>query len=180
MAVKKTWYEIISPSMFGSVSIGETMAFEPKNLIGRKIKVNITELGKQYQKFFMKLIFKIDNIEGSKAHTNFVGHEVTTERIYRMVQRRVRRVDCIVDTKTSDNVKIRLKVILILVRRVGTSVKNDARAKAKESVERLVKDMTLEALVKSMIEDQLQKNIREECKKIYPVGQIEVRKSEVM
>ncbi len=180
MAVKKTWYEVIAPKMFGEVVVGQTPAFEPKNLIGRNIKVNLTELGNEYSKFYMKMVFKIDNVDGTKAHTKFVGHDVTSERIYRMVQRRTRRVDCITDVTTSDGQKIRLKVIAILVRRVGTSTKDLARAKIKGTMEKFVSGITLEALVQSILNDEFQKIIREETKKIYPVGAVEVRKSELM
>ena len=180
MALKKTWYEIVAPKMFGEVIIGNTLAFDPKNLIGRNIKVNLNELGREYSKFYMKMIFKIENIDGTKALTRFAGHDVTTERIYRMVQRRTRRVDCIVDTQTNDGQKIRLKVIAILVKRVGTSVKDNVRKKIKEIVENFVKDVTLEALIKSIVNDELQKIVREDSKKIYPIGAVEVRKSELL
>ncbi len=180
MAVKKTWYEIVAPKMFGEVPIGETMVFDPKNLIGRNIKVNLTDLGKDYQKFFMKMVFKIDNVEKNKASTKFVGHDVTYERIYRMVQRRTRRVDCIADFTTSDGQKIRLKIIVILTRRVGTSIKDVVRAKIKEVTEKYVAGIELEPLIKSIITDQLQRVIKEDCKKIYPIGQVELRKSELL
>ncbi|MBI5332793.1 MAG: 30S ribosomal protein S3ae [Candidatus Aenigmarchaeota archaeon] len=180
MAIKKQWYDIVAPIMFGEVVVGETMAFDPKNLVGRKIKVNLTELGKDYQKFFMKMIFKIEAVDKSRALTKFVGHDVTAERIYRMVQRRARRVDCVTDVKTSDGIQVRLKAIVILTQRVGTSVKNAAREKAKKVIENFVSGITLEVLIKSIIDDQLQKMIREECKKIYPVGAVEIRKSELL
>ncbi|MBI4895028.1 MAG: hypothetical protein HY831_00910 [Candidatus Aenigmarchaeota archaeon] len=180
MAVKKTWYEIVAPKMFGEVPIGETLVFEPKNLIGRNIKVNLTDLGKEYSKFFMKMVFKVDNVEKNRASTRFVGHDVTSERIYRMVQRRARRVDCIADFTTADKQKIRLKIIAILTRRVGTSIKDVVRAKIKEVTEKYVSNIELEPLVKSIIADHLQRTIKEECKKIYPIGQVELRKSELL
>ena len=180
MAIKKSWYEIVAPKMFGEAVIGETPAFDPKTLVGRNIKVNLTELGKDYQKFFMKMIFKIESVDKSRVLTKFIGHDVTAERIYRMVQRRARRVDCVVDIKTSDDVKIRLKIIAILAQRIGTSIKDAARKKIKKTVENFVSGLTLEVLIKSIIDDQLQKIIKEECKKIYPVSAVEIRKSEIL
>lgn len=180
MAIKKTWYDITAPKMFGEMPIGETMAFDSKNIIGRKISVNLSDLGKEYSKFFMKMVFKVDSVDKTKASTVFVGHDITAERIYRMVQRRARRVDCVADFKTADDVKIRIKIILILTKRVGTSIKNVVRTKMKEAAEKFVNGVTLEALVKAIISDQFQKAVREDCKKIYPVGAVEIRKSEVL
>ena len=89
LAIKKQWYEIVAPKMFGEKVVGETLAVEPKQLIGRKIETNLVELSKDFSKFYVKLHFQINNVEGNKAYTKLVGHDVMRERIYRMVKRRV-------------------------------------------------------------------------------------------
>ncbi len=180
MALKKTWYEIIAPEMFGNKVLGETLAVDSRQLVGRNISVSIMELGRDFQKFYIKLNLKIDRVEGSRAYTRFVGHEVITERIYRMVQRRTRRVDCIQEAATKDGEKIRVKTILILSRRVGTSIKYEVRAKLKETVKSAVGEKTLSELMNMIINDELQRAVWSECRKIYPVSAVEIRKTEVM
>ncbi|MBI5061436.1 MAG: 30S ribosomal protein S3ae [Candidatus Aenigmarchaeota archaeon] len=179
MALKKTWYEIVAPEMFGSKVVGETLAVDAKQIVGRKISISLLEFGRDFQKFYIKLNLKIQKVEGGKAYAEFVGHEVIAERLYRMVQRRTRRVDCIQETTTKDGKKLRVKTIMILSRRVGTSIKHKARAKLKETVEAIVKEKSLEELIKMIIDDELQRQIWSECKKIYPVSAVEIRKTEV-
>jgi ribosomal protein S3AE len=41
VAVKKIWYDIVAPEMFGSTVIGQTLAAEPKQLVGRVRKPEI-------------------------------------------------------------------------------------------------------------------------------------------
>ncbi len=114
MALKKQWYEIVSPKAFDEKIVGETLAVEPKHLIGRKVTFSMLELNKDYTNFYVKVHFKIDNVDGMRAHTKFVGHEIMRERIYRMVQHRTRRVDCVQDITTKDNVRIRIKTVFTL------------------------------------------------------------------
>ena len=38
---KKTWVKILSPAIFGQKEIGETIVFEPKKLVGKKIDTNL-------------------------------------------------------------------------------------------------------------------------------------------
>ncbi len=180
MALKKQWYEIISPKAFGEKTLGETPAADPKSLIGRRIAVSLLELSRDYQKFYIKLLFQVDSVQGTKAHTRVVGHDIMRERIYRMVQRRVRRVDAIQDVTTKDGAKVRIKTVFVLIRRVGTSIKSATRKKAKEIIDASAKEKTLEELIQMMILGELQQTIRKECSKISPLGNIEIRKSEIV
>lgn len=180
MAVKKQWYEILAPKLFEERVIGETLAAEPKQLVGRVVEVSLLELSKDYSKFYIKLKFQIDRVDGNKAYTIFAGHEIMRERIYRMVQRRVRRVDLIQDLRTKDGVLIRVKTLFVLIRRVNTSIKASARTKAGEIVEKAVKESTLDELIKLIVTGELTSSIRKECNKISPVGNVEIRKSEIL
>jgi len=180
MALKKTWYEIVAPKMFDEAVIGHTLASDPKQLKNRKIKISLADINRSYSKFYMKMHFQIHDVKGTKALSKFTGHNCTTERMYRMVQRRTRRVDAVQKCTTKDDVKIRIKSILILVKRTSTSTKDSVRTKMKDVVENYVKQKSLEELMKDIINDELQKKIRSECKKIYPVGAVEIRSSEVL
>ena len=88
--------------MFGSKVIGETPAFDSKNVIGRIYEASLVELTGNMNKFYIKVKLKIHKIDGFKAYTIFVGHEYTRDRIYRLVQRRSERIDVIKDIKLKD------------------------------------------------------------------------------
>lgn len=179
MALKKQWYEIVSPKMFGERVIGETLAVDPKQLVGRSFEASIVEVSNDFSRFFVKLNFKISEVSGSKALTKLVGHDVMNERIYRMVQRHVRRVDVIQDVVTKDGVKLRVKTVFTLARRVNTALKKAARKVAREIVDAEAKKTAFEQLMQSVIKGDLQHKIRKECGKIYPVANVEIRKTEV-
>jgi small subunit ribosomal protein S3Ae len=180
MALKKKWYEIMSPKMFGEKVVGETLSVDPSSLIGRKVEVSLLELSNNYQRFHVKAQFQIMHVEGDRAFTKFVGHDIMRERLYRMVQRYGRRIDCVQDVTTKDGVRMRVKTVFMLIKRVGTSMKNECRAEAKSIIERIANDTKFEDFVGMIIEGILQQQVRKEVTKLYPVGNIEVRKTEVL
>ena len=107
IAIKKIWYEIIAPKFFGEVPVGETPAADPKQLIGRVIKVCMADIDKRSPKFYLKMVFRVESVEGTKAFTKLIGHDIMYERIYRMVQRRSSRIDCVETIVTKDGVKLK-------------------------------------------------------------------------
>jgi len=180
MAIKKQWYEIMSPKLFGEKVVGETLAVDPKNLIGRKVAVSLMEVSRNYSKFYIKLDLQIDRVEGGKAFTKFVGHDIMRERVYRMVQRHGRRVDVIQDVVTKDGVKLRIKTVFMLMSRVGTSTKNSARSVAKEFINNFAGEKKFEELVELIIRGDLQSHLQKECSRVYPVSGMEIRKTELL
>lgn len=179
MAIKKNWYEIEAPIFFKGQIIGETPASDPKYLVGRTVSISLADLVQDAKRFYLKFNFRIVNVDG-KAKTIFTGHDVTYERIYRMVQRHSRRIDCIQDAELADGARIRVKTILVIPKLVSTSVKDSVRKKMKSAVEKVLSSSTTENFMRMLIDGSLQSAIREECKKVYPVGPIEIRKSEVL
>lgn len=180
MALKKQWYEIVAPKLFSEKVVAETPAVEPKHLVGRKLEVSILEFMKDYSKFYIKLIMQIDRVEGQKAYTKLVGHDIMRERIYRMVRRYGRRVDVIEDVKTKDGINVRIKVVFVLIKRVGKSKKDITRAVARQKIKDMISVLTFEELMNMILSGELANEIRKEASKAYPIAAIEIRKTEVI
>jgi len=156
------------------------LASDPKQLLGRIIDVSLMDISRDFSRFYIKLVFQITNVNGSQAHTKFIGHDTMYERIYRMVQRHSRRVDVIQDVTTKDGIRVRVKTIFTLLRRINTSIKQDARTLAREIIERAAHENTFEDFMDMVLKWELQQIIRTSCGKIYPLGNIEIRKTEIL
>ena len=180
MAVKKTWYEIVAPEMFGGKPIGETLAADSRQLVGRKIDVSLMDISDSYSKFFVKVRLRIDKIDGNRAYTKLVGHDVLRERVYRMVQRHGRRVDAIQDVVTKDGVHVRVKTVFMLIKRVGSSTKDATRKLTRELIEEAAAKSTFEEFVNAIISGDLQHKLRKDASKVYPIGSIEIRRTEII
>lgn len=180
MAVKKQWYEIVTPEIFGNRVVGETLAVDPRQLVGRTINVNLLELSKNYSKFYVKVRLQIEKVDGNRAQTKLMGHDCMRERIYRMVQRHGRRVDAIQDVTTKDGVKLRVKTVFMLIKRVGASTKDATRKMMRDLVDEAAAKSSFDEFINTVITGDLQHKLKKDCSKIYPIGSIEIRKTEVM
>jgi small subunit ribosomal protein S3Ae len=184
MAVKKgklkKWFVIIAPKYFGEKEIGTTLASEESSLIGRRIEVSPVELTNDMSKYYMKLIFKITKVEGEKAFTEFDGSECMRDYISRMVLHKVRRIDVIQDLVTKDGKKIRVKSLAIARKKMTSSIEKVVRKEIEKMMKEIVENSLLEEFVKKILSDEIKNKILKEIKKIYPLRNFEIRKTEML
>jgi len=194
----KVWYTIIAPETFSSKELGMTPANEPEKVIGRIAESTLYDLTGNFKKMHVKLYFKINRIQGTNAFTRFIGHDMTTDYIRRMVRRRrsridsifnvetseVRRrrsrIDSIFNVETSDGYRMRVKVIAVPDKRIKSSIKSALRKAIAELLTAKAKEMTFSEYVKYILMDEARKDLIHFLKPIYPVRRIEIRKSEVL
>lgn len=182
--VKKTkakhWFTIIGPDYLGNLELGKTLAAEPESLIGRRITVSLLELTNDFSKYYMKFTFKIKKVEGDKAFADFDGSECLRDYISRMVLRKIRRIDTIQDLKTTDGVKIRVKGLTIVSRKINSKTKKIMRKRVSEIIKEEVENSKISDFVKKIIDNSIKNRVMQEARKIYPVRNFEIRKTEVL
>jgi len=179
-AKSKKWYKILAPRELGNIEIGETLSSDPNYLIGRRITLNGLEIDESTNKFYMKFYFRIDKVEGDRAYTLFDGSECLRDYISRMVVRRVTRIDVVQDVKMKDGVVIRVKSIIVVPRKATSTVKKSIRKTVKEIVEKEVSSRELKDMIGILLTDSLKEKVLKEIKKIYPIRNYEIRKTEVI
>jgi small subunit ribosomal protein S3Ae len=183
MAVKKgklkKWFTIFAPKYFGEKEIGMTLASDENSLIGRRIEVSPVELTGDMSKYYLKLIFKIIRVEDEKAFTEFDGSECTRDYISRLVLHKVRRVDIIQDLVTKDGKKIRVKSLAIARKKMASSIEKVIRKEIEKILKNDIENSLLEEFVKKILSDEIKNKVLKEIKKIYPLRNFEIRKTEV-
>ena len=182
--VKKTkakqWIKILAPSMFGNREIGHTLSSEPEKIIGRRITVSAIDVLNDYNKYYLKLSFKIKEFKDNKAISEFDGFECTRDYIARMVVRRVRRIDSVVDVETKDHRRLRVKMIIVTRKKIKKVAEKEMRKMVnKIIVDQLGSDTFVNA-VKKLISDKFKDQVQEKLRKIYPIRYFEFRKLEVL
>lgn len=175
----KEWYEITAPKMFNNKKLGVTPTSDPEELKGRTIEIGLNRLVPNTSKYFYKMKFQINEINGNKANTKFIGHSVSRDIISRMVRRGVRRVDARIETETKDKKKIIVKIISVTLKRVTSSVKNSVRKVISNTVKETVSKLNFDEFVGKIIKDEFQNQIRSRVSKTYPLRGLEINKTEV-
>lgn len=176
----KEWYTIHAPQMFNEVVIGETPSADPEYVIGRTSEVTVQDLTGDFSKMHIKLKFKIKEVDGHDAKTAFTGHELTSDYVRRLTRRKKTKTDHVVDVTTSDNYVVRVKTMSIAERRIQTSQEIGMRQVIEKTLKTLASEMTVAALVKTIISGDLAKDLAKACRIIIPMKRIEIRKTEVL
>ena len=175
----KQWYTIIAPKFFDEMEIGKTISGTPEGLVGKVVNVNAIELTNDINKYYLKLKFKINSVNGDKAFTQFFGSECLQDYVSRMVLHRVRRIDSVQDLKTTDNVKIRVKGLTIVSKKMKSSIAVKIREFVSDAVKKEVENSTIEEFLQSMLSNEIKNKILREGRRIYPIRNFEIRKTEV-
>jgi len=176
----KTWYTILAPPSFDNVTIADTLADKPVNLINRVTEVSLQDLTNDFRKSHIKLYFKIHNVEETNAHTQFVGHTLTSDYLRRMIRRKRSKIDGVYDATTRDGATIRVKPFATTDKRIQNSQRKIVRETMKKTILDRAKVSTLSEFMESTIDGKIGSDIYKNCKKLYPVKRVEVYKTQVL
>ena len=173
----KKWYRVYVPEAFGKVEIGDTISADPENVIGRVMTTTFNEIAQDYSKSHIKMRFKINNVAGDVAYTEFVGHEVTRDYLRSMVKRRTSRIDTILPLLTRDGKLLRVTVVCLTLTRADQSQVHAIRQTVAQMLTAKATESDFDTLVREIVSGDLARDIFKTVKTIYPMRRVEITKS---
>ena len=177
----KRWYTIRAPRDPWKVqNIGDTIGESDEHVMGRVYEMTQQEFSGDFTKMHVILRFRVTDCVGQDALTTFIGHHHQTDHVRRQVRRYRGKVDDVVDVVTTDGYLIRIKPLIITQKRVQTSVKSDIRNKARDIIVTNAAKMTYSQIQTAMLGGDLEKDIENAVKSIYPVRTCVIRKSQLL
>jgi len=171
---KKTWYTIVASKEFNNSIIGDTITYSPDSLIGRTIKVSLSDLTRNSKQQNTNITFSIINVK-EKANTELVSYELSSSFIKRLVKPGKDKFDDSLILTTKDDIKLRVKPFTIAKSKINKSISTALRAKTREFLTDFFKKQTFSTIISSLISYKLQRDIKNHLKKIYPVRTFEIR-----
>ena len=177
----KRWFTIRAPRNPWSFRvIGETLAEDSEQLIGRTYDIMQNELDGDFSKMHVQVVFRITESVGGDALTEFVGHNVLKDHIRRQIRRHRGKVDDTVDVVTEDGYYVRFKPLLISRSRVKSSQKSAMRASARETILTMGASSTWIQLQKALLDGTMEAAIKESVSKVTPVRTVMIRRSQLL
>ena len=177
----KRWYSIRAPRNPWSFRIiGETLAEEPEMLIGRNYEIMQNELDGDFSKMHVKIRFRVTEVLGNDAITEFIGHQMMQDHVRRQVRRDRGKIDDTVDVVTEDGFYVRFKPLILTRERVKSSQKNEIRTIARDSILKAGASSTWVAIQKSVMDGELEAMIKEEASKISPIRMVMIRRTQLI
>ncbi|NPB01622.1 MAG: 30S ribosomal protein S3ae [Methanopyri archaeon] len=182
----KTWYTIVAPEMFDRVELGETPADSPEKVLNRVLETTLGDILNDITKHHIKVFLRIYDVKGTTAYTKFDGHRLMRDYVRSLVRRGTSRIDGVIDVVTKDGYKVRVAGLAFTTRRAKTSQQSAIRKRMFEVIERNAKECEFDEFIRRCLgiaedpEDNLGHQIAEAGRKIYPIRQAEIRKTEIL
>ena len=176
----KNWYNILAPPSFDNVTVADTLADSPDNLINRVTGVSLADLTNDFRKSHIVLYFQVKSVEENNAHTQFIGHTLTSDYLRRLIRRRRSKIEGVYDITTRDGAQIRVKPFAATDKRIQNSQKKIVRESMKKTITEQATKSTLSEFVNIIIDGKLGSELYKNCKNLYPVKRIEIYKTEVI
>ena len=177
----KRWYTIRAPRTPWSFRvIGETLAENPSQLIGRNYEVIQNELDGDFSKMHVKVVFKVTDVLGNDAITEFVGHELLKDHVRRQVRRDRGKIDDTIDVVTEDGFYVRFKPLMISRARIKSSQKQQMRTIARDIILTTGATSTWFKLQAATLDGTLENKIKEAVSKIQPVRTVVIRRTQLI
>ncbi len=173
---KKRWVQVLAPELFRNEPIGEIPVTDSQLLVGRIITINLMGLTRDIKKQNTSLKFTITGIKGERAVTDLYGYYLSLSSIKRLVRRGKEKIGLSFICKTSDNKKVRIMPLVIPYRKVKGSIAAAFRKKVTDYITSYAAKTTFETMIKDLITNNLQRDLKGALKKTYPVRILEVAK----
>ena len=175
----KKWYKVVSPPYFGGVELGAIPADDPAKLVGRIVDGTLYDITNDFAHQYLKLYFRVEDVEGKTARTVFKGHEYSRDYLRSLVRRRTTRVDGIFNVATNDNYGLTLAVSVFTLSRIKTSQEHEIRVIMNNIIKEKASALTFDQFVQELVLGKIASDIYNEAKKISPLRHVGVRKSKL-
>lgn len=172
---KKQWYPIIAPKQFENVVLGETLVYEPQQMLGKTLSHSLMNLTNDPKRQNISIHFKVIEVEGNKAKTSIIGYEIIPSSIKRFVRRNSEKMDISFTCETADNVFLRVKPLIVAKSDVKGSIAAKLRNSAINFLAKTIKKMTYEEVINDLVFHKIQAMMRESLTKMYPLKVCEIR-----
>jgi len=172
---KRQWFNIIAPKQFENAVIGETLVYEPQQMLGKTLSHSLMNLSNDPKRQNINIHFKVIAIEGDKGMTSIIGYEIVHATVKRFVRRNSEKMDLSFNCDTADNVYLRVKPLVVTKGSVKGSVAAKVRHNIISFLTRIIKKMTYDEVINEMIMHKLQSSMRAALNKIYPLKVCEIR-----
>ncbi|MCD6522933.1 MAG: 30S ribosomal protein S3ae [Candidatus Diapherotrites archaeon] len=176
----KKWYTLLAPKCFEEKEIGQTVASEPKQIVGRIIRTPLNVITGNISQQSMILKFRVVDVKGEYGKTAIAGHEIQRGYMERLVRRMHSIVTAIGPVTTKDGYTLQITSVAIARNKMASTQRKAIRKVMYDYIKTKASKMKLDKFFQEMIFGKVSSEIAKEIKKIYPVSRVEIKKSRII
>ena len=173
----KQWYTVLAPEQFDREELGDTPAEESEQVLGRTIETTLGDLQNDASENNKKLTFKVNEVAGDSAYSEFTKFELTRDYTRSLVRRGSSKIEAFVTVLTTDDYRLQIQPVAFTTKSADESQEKAIRRTMIDLVEDAASDRTFQDLVDSVINGRISSAIYNEAKTIYPLRRVEIQKT---
>jgi len=193
---KKEWFDVRAPYQFTQRNVAKTPVTKTigtriasEQLKGRVFEVSLADLQKDEDQAHRKIKLICEDVQGTRALTNFYGMDLTSDKFRSLVRKWQTMIEAHIDVKTTDGYFLRMFAVGFTKRRPNQVKKtsyaqsSQVRQIRKKMMDIMTREATtceLKDLVVKFIPETIGKAIESECQGIYPLQNVYVRKVKLL
>ncbi|CAD7963618.1 unnamed protein product [Amoebophrya sp. A120] len=197
--LKKVWYNIKAPTYFNSKAnkVGRTCVtktqgtkIETEGLKGRVCEFNMADVQDGSEDGHKKIKLEVQEIQGKNCLTDFHGLSLTRDKMCQMIKKKHSLIEAVADCKTQDGYVVRIFVIAftkdvkehqvkVFTYAQSAQIKN-IRKKMVQTVQQIVAQGQLKDLVKYLVIDKIEGDIKTATNRIYPLDPVHIQKVKIV
>ena len=178
--LKKEWYPIKSTKSFNSTDLGDGYVSSPDQLLDRHLTVNLANLTGDMRQQGTSLRFKISEVDNGVGVAGIVGYEASSSQLKRFVRKGVDRLDDSIECKTGDDFSVRVKPFAITKTSTSKYKVRLIRNFLRQELIREIRKQNYDSLIRSIIANKLQSDLKSKVKSIFPLRTLSIRKLELV
>jgi len=166
---KKKWIPILASKEFHNQEIGETYVEELEQCIGRTLEVNLMMLTRDPKRQNFNVKFRITEVKNNQALTELISYSMQVAQLKRITKKGKNKVEDSFIYKTKDNLSIVIKPIMLTRTLAYKTTLQLIRKQSRLFLTNYTKDKTYPQVMKDIVDNNLQREVRNGIKKFYPV-----------
>lgn len=175
----KRWYTVIAPKIFNEVEVSQVPAQDDEHLINRVMEIPLKDITKDIAHIYASVRLRVSEVKGNTAHTKFIGHSLSREYLATLVRRYRDKVEVVFPLKSKDGVDFVVKAVVITLDHCSDRQKKALYHALREAVIARAAQTDFGTLVLDMIYGKVSMELAGDLRKIVPIRQVEIRKTEL-
>ena len=168
---KKKWVPIfVNKEFFNGVEIGETYVSEPELCLGKTLSVNLMNLTRDSRKHGnINVKFKILNYTNNQLFAELISLNLQVAQLKRTTRANKDKIEDSFIVKCKDNTQVAVKPIMLTKAEANNSILTALRHATRKFTSEFAKNTSYPQFMNEVISGNLQKEIRNAVKKVYPI-----------
>jgi len=172
---KRKWFVIKAPD-FKNIEVTELLAYEIKDLIGRKIKINYNLISENIRDQKLKIKLVVTETKGSEGIAKPEGFYLQDSFVNQRIKRDRSRGILVIEEKTKDNKDVKVKFVYSSKNKVPRSINSKILKQLEDSSRELIKKTNSSNFFDLEFIKKETNKLKENLRKIYPIDKFMIWK----